>query len=129
MKKVMRVGTVDCNSNGCQSSLFVVFEYPRYPRHGCSFTGVMGPRANGDADGGCGQIDMEFAHRNPDHDDARFVGHLKQPGDISFAPGWDAEKWLTYLEYWKLYHMKEPQPIVVEWICSLPDADRQPAWC
>ncbi len=37
-----------------------------------SISGVIGPMKSGNARGGCGQIDMEFAHRNPAHDDQRY---------------------------------------------------------
>lgn len=91
---------------------------------------MIGPRISGNAAGGCGQIDMEFAHRNPADNDARCASCLIKPEDICFARGWDADKLLTLLDHWKHYHLTcEPLPAkVLDFLTSLPDADRQPAW-
>jgi hypothetical protein len=37
-----------------------------------SISGVIGPLPSGNALGGCGQIDMEFAHRNDNDNDKRY---------------------------------------------------------
>ena len=71
-----------------------------------SLTGVVGPKKNGDANGGCGQIDMEFAHRDPAHDDSRY-DHPTPPEDITFAPGWDRDKWLDLLDVWRRWHLND----------------------
>jgi hypothetical protein len=123
--KVMRVGTIAMYGNGRRASVYLhVHDAP----YGLSFTGVIGPYSSGNAAGGCGQIDMEFAHRHKRDNDKRFT-QLIQPGDFRFAPGWDRDKWLDYLDAWKRYHMKKDVPAeVVAFLNSLPDTDRQPAW-
>ena len=71
-----------------------------------SISGVIGPTRSGNAIGGCGQIDMEFAHRLPEHDDSRYH-NLIEPEDIDFASGWDTKKWYTLLDVWRLYHLND----------------------
>ena len=73
-----------------------------------SITGVIAPTCGGNAGGGCGQIDMEFEHRNPKHNDKGY-GNLIKPSDLRFAAGWTTDKWFTFLEYWKLYHLNDLQ--------------------
>ncbi len=75
-----------------------------------SITGVVGPKSNGNCDGGAGQIDMEFAHREKADDDGRYESPI-QAGDIDFAVnGWDAEKWLDFLDVWKRWHNNNLTP-------------------
>jgi len=127
--KIVRIGTIAPWGTRYRTSV-----YFRIKRRGesayTSFTGVIGPRISGNAAGGCGQIDMEFAHRNPADNDTRFSSCLIKPEDIRFAKGWDADKLLTLLDHWKRYHLKrEPLPArVLDFLTGLPDADRQPAW-
>lgn len=71
-----------------------------------SISGVIGPKSNGDAVGGCGQIDMEFRHRNPAHDDERYQD-LITPEQLDFCPGWNEEKWLSFLDIWKEWHLND----------------------
>lgn len=71
-----------------------------------SFTGVIGPKRSGNADGGCGQIDMEFAHRNPVDNDHRYMSPI-QPGEMDFTPSWDAELWLDFLDAWNRWHLND----------------------
>lgn len=71
-----------------------------------SISGVIGPTANGNCRGGCGQIDMEFMHRNPAHNDKRYSDPIP-PEEIRFAPGWDAEKWFDLLEIWHDWHLND----------------------
>lgn len=71
-----------------------------------SISGIVGPRRNGNARGGCGQIDMEFAHRNPEDNDARYA-HPVQPSELYFAKGWNAGKWLDLLDAWKRWHLND----------------------
>jgi len=73
-----------------------------------SITGVIGPTVHGNAAGGCGQIDMEFAHRNPADDDSRY-GSLYRTSDMRFAPGWTATLWLDFLDVWKRWHLNTMQ--------------------
>lgn len=71
-----------------------------------SISGVIGPTANGNCRGGCGQIDMEFMHRNPAHDDKRYFDPIP-PDQIRFAPGWNAERWFDLLEIWHDWHLND----------------------
>jgi hypothetical protein len=102
MKKVMRIGTMD-TGGGRRASIYVE---AKYEDGRLSVSGVIGPLSSGNALGGCGQIDMEFAHRNPEDDDKRY-GELVKPGDITFAPGWSAERWYQLLDVWKEWHLND----------------------
>lgn len=101
MNKVVRVGMAKQGSN--LGSIFVKINFADGR---LSMTGVIGPLRNGNALGGCGQIDMEFAHRNPAHNDSRYIKPI-QPSDIDFAPNWNAEKWLDLLDVWRKWHMND----------------------
>ena len=69
-----------------------------------SISGVIGPTKGGNARGGCGQIEWEFAHRNPEHNDPR----EKNPTTPSrFAKGWDVGMWYDFLEIWHLWHLND----------------------
>jgi hypothetical protein len=129
INKIVRIGTIAPWGTGYRASVYFRVTRGECGRAYWSFTGVIGPRISGNAAGGCGQIDMEFAHRNPADNDPRF-SHLIKPADIRFAPGWDTEKWLTFLDHWKQYHLTEkPMPArVFDFLTSLPDTDRNPAW-
>lgn len=73
-----------------------------------SFTGVIGPMPSGNAHGGCGQIDMEFAHRDPKDDDKRCRrNELITPALIEFSKGWTAALWLDFLDMWKRWHLND----------------------
>jgi hypothetical protein len=127
MRKVMRPGTID-TGNGRRASVYIrAKDTDSY----LSITGVIGPLPSGNALGGCGQIDMEFGHRDPRDDDERYLGSLIKPEAIRFSAGWTAEKWMDLLDIWHGWHLKPvnkvPQEIIAE-IEKLPDADRQPAW-
>ena len=62
-----------------------------------SISGVIGPMHSG-------QIDMEFAHRNPMDNDKR-TRDLIKPEDIKFAPGWTADLWYDLLDIWHKWHL------------------------
>ena len=128
LKKVMRIGTTNHDSAGRWVSIYFCLEL-RAGRNGYySFTGVINPRHSGNADC-CGQIDMEFLHRNPKHDDERYAGFLIKPEQIRFRPGWDARKLLRYLDIWRRYHMKAHLPPTVQaFLEALPETDKEPAW-
>jgi len=104
---IIRPGTMKTWENGRWASIYCKIKLNE--RENLSIRGVIGPLSNGDALGGCGQIDMEFQHRNPEHDNHRYPGPI-QPRDIKFRPGWTVNKWYTFLEYWKLYHLNALRP-------------------
>ncbi len=103
MRKVMRVGSVKTWKGGRWAGLFVLAEFNDGK---LSITGVIGPTSGGNALGGCGQIEMGFAHRDPKDNDARTVNPTK-PSDIRFAPGWTAKRWLDLLDIWKRWHLND----------------------
>jgi len=104
MKKVVRIGTV--NTGRSWQSVFCKIEITDGK---LSISGVIGPRSSGNCAGGCGQIDMEFAHRNPEDNDSRYDRLLK-PSDFHFAPGWSASKWYDFLDVWKRWHLNDMKP-------------------
>lgn len=57
---------------------------------GLSICGVEGPKKNGDASGGCGQIE----------DSIELQEH-------EYAPGWDAEKVDAFLGVWRRWHLND----------------------
>jgi len=101
MEKVMRVGTV--KSGNRWASIFIK---AKIDNDRLSISGVIGPLRNGNALGGCGQIDMEFAHRNENDNDPRYDNPIK-PSEIRFAKGWDEEKWFALLDVWKNNHLND----------------------
>jgi len=71
-----------------------------------SISGVVGPKSNGNAEGGCGQIDMEFSHKNPLQDDRRITSPTT-PEQIEFAKGWNKTKWFEFLDVWHRWHLND----------------------
>lgn len=69
-----------------------------------SISGVIGPKRDGNAYGGCGQIDMEFDHKNKEDNDSRYSNPIKAE-DLKFSDGWNKTKWYKFLEIWKHYHL------------------------
>lgn len=100
--KIVRVGTMD-TGNGRRASIHCKIEYVS---NRLSISGVIGALSNGNALGGCGQISMEFAHRNARDNDPRTYRPI-QPSEISFAPGWNAETWYTFLDVWDRWHLND----------------------
>lgn len=100
MNKVMRIGTMEIGQ-GRRANIFIKAEVKDGE---LSITGVIGPLHSGNALGGCGQIDMEFAHRNPVDNDRRTTALVK-PKDIQFAPGWTAGLWYGLLDIWHNWHL------------------------
>lgn len=86
-----------------------VFAKVDYDGTRLSFTGVEGPRANGDASGSCGQIAMGYKHRDPADDDSR-CDSPTGPDEIEFADGWDADLWLDFLDAWQRWHLNDMRP-------------------
>lgn len=126
INKLLRIGTVETSPNKYHSMFIKITNERGY----ISVSGVIGPNKHGNAAGGCGQIDMEFAHRKPQDDDKRYTNPIK-PEEIKFAKGWNKDLWLDLLDFWKIYHLQEVQlpTYFVKFIESLPNADKQPAWC
>lgn len=87
-------------------TLIDVFCHIEFKGGKLSISGVIGPKRNGDAHGSCGQIDSEFAHRNPADNDSRTSTPYK-PEDMRFASGWDATKWFDFLEIWRDWHLND----------------------
>jgi len=104
MIKTMRIGTMEIYNNK-RASIYVKAEYKEGK---LSISGVIGPLRSGNCLGGCGQIDMEFSHKNPEDNDKRY-DHPTTPEEISFATGWDKEKWFDLLDIWKEYHLNDMQ--------------------
>lgn len=103
----MRIGSIASNNYSGKRHVDI-FLKAAIDNGKLSITGVIGPKSNGDADGGCGQISMEFEHRNPAHNDKRY-SHLITPKEITFAPGWTADKWLDLLDIWETWHLNDMQ--------------------
>lgn len=130
-KKIIRPGEI------ADGDIFCRIEYKDKKGLGVlSISGVVGPMRNGNAKGSCGQIDMSFEHRDPKHNDKRTTNSIK-PSDINFAEGWNADKWYDFLEYWHDYHLNdmtagcehlEVPESVLQFLKSLPDTDKDPAW-
>ena len=106
-KLVIRPGTMLTRPGGRWASIYCSIKLTE--DGSLSISGVIGPLPSGNALGACGQIDMEFHHRNPDHNHKRYDNPIK-PRDIRFRPGWTATKWLQFLEDWRLYHLNDMQP-------------------
>lgn len=102
-KKVIHIGTIEQGGKLADIYCKICFKDGKL-----SISGVIGPKQNGNAIGGCGQIDMEFAHRNKNHNDKRYEEkELIHSWQINFAPQWNADKWLDFLEIWHLYHLND----------------------
>ena len=104
MQKVIRVGTIPTWSTR-RASVYCKISFKDGK---LSISGVIGPLPSGNALGGCGQIDMEFKHRDPKDDDARYNA-LITPEQFKYAPGWDTDKWLKFLDIWKRHHLNDMQ--------------------
>jgi hypothetical protein len=103
MKKIMRIGYL--LENDVKMDIFVKAEYTDGR---LSLSGVVGPLRNGNSLGGCGQIDMEFEHRNSNDDDERYSNPTKA-SSIKYAIGWDKNKWFDLLDVWKKWHLNDMQ--------------------
>ena len=136
MYKVLRIGKLQWNRGGrykyADIHIAIELDTGEFNRHELSVHGVIGAMESGNALGGCGQIDMEFAHRKQEDNDSRYRDdQLTHTKDIIFAPNWNREMWLDLLDIWKLYHMKPiskiPQDIIAK-LESYPVADKPCAW-
>lgn len=104
-RKVVRIGTMATRPTAS------VFCEIKYDDGRLSITGVEGPRANGDAWGSCGQIEMSL-----------------RPEDIgTYAPGWDEEKLVTFLLAWHRWHLNRMiagSPAQMAYLRDHPITDR-----
>jgi len=71
-----------------------------------SISGVIGPKSNGNAFGGCGQINMEFDHKNKADNDTRYSEPIKASA-LNFADGWNRKIWFEFLDIWKHWHLND----------------------
>ena len=81
-----------------------------------SISGVEGPNAFGGCRGSCGQIDMHLR----DHQNT-----------IDLAKGWTRDVCARFFEVWKEWHLKPIGDVpadVIDFLRTLPDTDRTPAW-
>jgi len=99
----MRIGTIKVDNRIASIFIKAEFENGKF-----SMSGVIGPLSNGDALGGCGQINMEFDHRNKKDNDDRY-SELITPDKITFANGWNAEKFYDLLDIWGKWHLNDMQ--------------------
>jgi len=102
MIKIMRIGKIKYDGKRYTN----VFIKVSFIDGRLSITGVIGPKANGNTLGGCGQIDMEFDHRDKNDNDNRYTELIKT-SDIEFADGWNSELWLDLLDIWKRWHLND----------------------
>ncbi len=106
MYKIMRIGTIQINEQSAEQAN--VYFKAEFKGGKFSMSGVVGPLSSGNCLGGCGQINMEFKHRNNEDDDKRY-NKLITPQDITFAPGWDKEKLFDVLDIWEKWHLNDMQ--------------------
>ena len=71
-----------------------------------SISGVIGPNRFGNAEGGCGQIDMEFDHENKSDNDTRYSEPIKA-SSLRFSDGWSIKNWYKFLDIWKHWHLND----------------------
>ncbi len=105
MYKVIRIGRI--NTGGCfPVDLFCRIEIKAGR---LSISGVEGPKANGDAYGSCGQIDMH-----------EWVV-------TEYAPGWNASQVARFREVWGAWHLNDMQagsPAQTAYLKAHPITDR-----
>jgi hypothetical protein len=100
MKKTVRVGTIESYGKHKVS----VYCSIKFENGKLSISGVEGPLPSGNAIGGCGQIDMGYAHRDSKDNDPRY----DEPKQIAkFAEGWNQETWFKFLDIWHRWHLND----------------------
>lgn len=99
MKKTIRIGRNRSGDIYCRIEI----------TDGClSISGVVGPLANGDCRGPCGQINM------------RLRG---EQGGIALAPGWTRAMLARFFDVWEEWHLNDLQagsPAQMAWIAKNP---------
>lgn len=114
MEKIIRIGEIDFRkvirpgkaNSPWEKNKHDIFCKIEYKEKKLSISGVVGPLANGNAFGGCGQIDIEFEHKDKKENDNRYEELIK-PENFIFAKGWDKEKWYEFLHIWKVWHLND----------------------
>lgn len=94
--KVVRLGTMPAGYPERQYSIFAEVEFKAGK---LSISGVIGPKANGDCHGSCGQFIMSFK----EYDER---GHATL-ADIIPAPGWTAETIKQFFDAWDEWHLND----------------------
>lgn len=102
MKKVIH----PCNVPQWDEKLHPLFCKIEFRDGKLSISGVIGPKRNGDAVGGCGQVDMEFDHKNKEDNDSRYTNPI-EANSLKFADGWNKTKWYKFLDIWKHWHLND----------------------
>lgn len=102
LDKVLRLGTTPEFGPADTPIAADVFCRVRYRDGRLSITGVIGPRRDGDAWGGCGQI----------------VGTVGA-AEISPAPGWDADRIARFLAAWDRWHLNDMRAGTPEQMAAL----------
>lgn len=103
MNKIIRPGCLTYEDKSVS-----VYCRIQYENNRLSITGVIGPMRNGNAHGGCGQIDMEFDHFNKADNDSRYSENdLIKAEDFLFATGWSSDLWYAFLSVWKRWHLND----------------------
>jgi hypothetical protein len=92
--KIMRPGTRQLDESPVSASVFV---RAKYDGERLSLTGVEGPLRNGDALGGCGQIEM----------------HLSPESIANYAGGWTPELFGRLLSIWRDWHLNDMRPACI----------------
>jgi hypothetical protein len=92
--KVVRIGTTSFYRNSAAN----VFAKIEFKEGKLSISGVEGPKPNGDAWGGCGQIVMGYAGT-----DKRYP----KPKTITPAPGWTPEMVARFWQVWERWHLND----------------------
>ncbi len=95
--KVVRIGTIKEGKRNAS-----IYCGIKYTEGHLSISGVIGPLKSGNALGSCGQINMSFWHRNSKKEKG-----LIKPDAINFAPKWNVEQWLDFLDVWEKYHLND----------------------
>lgn len=93
-EKVLRIGTIPHWRENAKP--IQVYAKVSYRAGRLSVTGVEGPKANGDAHGSCGQIEMHY--RTPEERAA-----------ITPAPNWTAESVGAFFDAWDRWHLNDMQ--------------------
>src|SRR5688500_13625822 len=95
--KIVHIGRVPDGYPKAPRSMFAKIEFTKDGR--LSISGVVSPKANGDAHGSSGQFIMSFREYG-EH------GHMGL-ADIEPAPGWDADTVRRFFDAWDTWHLND----------------------